>query len=46
MTLIWEQEAAGSSPTIPTPFFECVVSLWKQARLVDGCRLMQAAVAD
>jgi len=30
MTLIWEQEAAGSNPAIPTRFFECVVSLWKQ----------------
>jgi hypothetical protein len=29
--LIWELEAAGSNPAIPTPFFECVVSLWKQA---------------
>jgi hypothetical protein len=29
--LIWEQEAAGSNPAIPTRFFECVVSLWKQA---------------
>ena len=28
--LIWEQEAAGSNPAIPTRFFECVVSLCKQ----------------
>jgi hypothetical protein len=31
MTLIWEQEAAGSNPAIPTRFFECVVSICKQA---------------
>ena len=31
MKLIWEQEAAGSNPAIPTRFFECVVSLCKQA---------------
>jgi hypothetical protein len=30
MELIWEQEAAGSNPAIPTRFFECVVSLYKQ----------------
>jgi hypothetical protein len=29
--LIWEQEVRGSNPRIPTRFFECVVSLWKQA---------------
>jgi hypothetical protein len=32
MVLIWEQEAAGSNPAIPTDrFFECVVSPCKQA---------------
>ena len=30
MRLIWEQEAAGSDPAIPTRFFECVVGLCKQ----------------
>jgi len=29
--LIWEQEAAGSNPAIPTASFECVIGSGKQA---------------
>jgi hypothetical protein len=43
--LIWEQEAAGSNPAISTRFFECVVSMCKQGRLVGSCRATRAGVA-
>jgi hypothetical protein len=42
--LIWEQEAAGSNPAILTRFFECAVSLGKQARTVCCCRLVPGGV--
>jgi hypothetical protein len=43
--LIWEQEAAGSNPAIPTTTFRiCYQSLG--ARPVGGCRLMAVGVAQ
>jgi hypothetical protein len=45
MELIWEQEAAGSNPAIPTQCFEYVVGHLKQARPVCRCWLMPVGVA-
>lgn len=37
---VWEHEAVGSYPAIPTRFFACAVSHCNQARLVGSYRLM------
>ena len=46
MELIWEQEAAGSNPAIPTRFFECVVNSLKQVRGAARYCLMSVGVAE
>ena len=43
--LLWEQEAAGSNPAIPTRFFECVVSSLNQVRGAVSCHPTSVGVA-
>ena len=43
--LIWEQEAAGSNPAIPTAIFRMYCQLCRHAETAGGGRLTSVSVA-